>query len=407
MAGLFTHKQLQSTSHVAGKIASCAACGLYSSVESPRMKPYGNFKREIMNIGEAPGEAEDASGMPWQGKTGHLLKRMYKKVGIDLFEDCINLNAVNCRPTDKEGYNRPPTNNEILNCRTRVLKAIDKYKPSVIVLLGTSAIASVIGNHWKKDLGSVSKWRGFCIPEQDYNAWVCPVFHPSYVERGEREIETIYLQDFQRIAEVIDKPLLKYRVPKIEVIEDLSVLYDVPDLVAFDYETTGIKPHEKGHRIICASVATSEDHAYTFMMPNTKKERQPFIDMLANSQISKMAHNMKFEITWSRVRLRTEVNNMLWDSMLAAHILDNRTGITGLKFQTYVNFGIGDYDSDVSPYLQSNDSKNGNALNRIEELIQIPESKEKLLRYCALDSIYQYRLAVLQQQIMDYSYLPF
>ena len=142
------------------------------------------------------------------------------------------------------------------------------------------------------------------------------------------------------------------------------------------------------------------------MMPKSRKARQPFVDLLANPDIGKMAHNIKFEETWSVVRLRQPVKNWVWDSMLAAHVLDNRPGVTGLKFQTYVNFGVIDYDSEVAPYLKA-PTKGGNDFNRIYELLKKPDGEEKLLRYCGLDAIYEYRLAMLQMNKIGYEDLPF
>jgi hypothetical protein len=92
--------------------------------------------------------------------------------------------------------------------------------------------------------------------------------------------------------------------------------------------------------------------------------------------------------------------------MLAAHMLDNRSGITGLKFQTYANFGIADYSSSVTPYLRKKE-EGGNGMNSIFELLEIEGGKEKLLKYCALDSHYQYRLSMMQMKKLDYNYLPF
>jgi len=248
------------------------------------------------------------------------------------------------------------------------------------------------------------KWRGWTIPDRDFKCWVCPVFHPSFVSRAEgKEVETIWKQDLQRAVDCVEKPLPRYRKPKVEIIEDLSILHNLKSKqVAFDYETTGLKPHARGHRIICASVARSENHCFVFMMPKKKRDRQPFIDLLADKSIVKMAHNIKFEEVWGVVRLRQPVQNWIWDSMLAAHILDNRPGVTGLKFQTYVHFGIVDYSSEVAPYLQAN-QKGGNELNRIHELLEKPGGAGKLMHYCALDSIYEYRLALLQRRAMNYN----
>ena len=407
MSGFFTIKQTESKSRPDGKTHSCASCGLYKDAKSPKMAPFGEFKKEILNIGEAPGKTEDERNKPWQGKSGLLLKKVYRRLGIDLFEDCLNINACLCRPMNK-GDNRPPTNLEIDCCRKSLLKVIEDYQPKVIVLLGGSALYAVLGNRWKRSLEGITKWRGFTIPDKELKAWICPTFHPSFVERSEgEEIETIWTQDLQQAFLKVEEPLPKFKKPKITVIEDLSVLNDIKsNLIAFDYETTGIKPHAPGHRIVCASVAVSENECFVFMMPKSKKATQPFIDLLANLHIGKMAHNMKFEEIWSAVRLRQPVANWEWDSMVAAHILDNRPGVTSLKFQTYVNFGIIDYESEVSPYLKSA-SKDGNALNKIQELVKTPKGRELLLEYCALDSVYEYRLAMKQIQIMNYTFLPF
>jgi DNA polymerase len=107
------------------KSFSCSSCGLYDHVKSPRMEPYGKFRKGILNIGEAPGEVEDNRGKPWQGRAGQVLHRVYREVGIDLFEDCLNVNAVSCRPTSKTGSNRTPTDKEIQACKEMFLEYKD------------------------------------------------------------------------------------------------------------------------------------------------------------------------------------------------------------------------------------------------------------------------------------------
>jgi len=406
MEGFFSKKEGTSNLRPDGKTYSCVSCELYKDCKSPKMTSFGNFKKKIMNIGEAPGEVEDERGKPFQGKTGKLLELTYRALGIDLFEDCININAANCRPTDEDGNNRPPTNFEIECCRPIVQRAISEYKPKVIVLLGNSAVYSMIGHRWKKDLGGIMKWRGWAIPDQDYKAWICPTFHPSFVERSEGKVEkVIWVDDLKQAFEKAKEPFPVYVEPKIDVIEDLSVLDYIPDhsFVAIDYETTGLKPHAEGHRIICASVADSRDHAYVFMMPETKKERMPFLDLLANPKIWKVAQNMKFEEAWSVVRLRQPVIGWAHDTMLATHVLDNRPGITGLKFQTYVNFGIVDYASEIDYFLKPKDSSSANNINRIMEVFDRQGGKNMLLQYCGLDAIYELRLYEKQSE----NILPF
>lgn len=407
MEGFFTKRETESISRPDGKIRSCASCGLYRDCETPRMKPAGSFAKSILIIGDAPGKREDQEGLPFQDASSRTLQRTLEKLGIDLWEDCLMMYACHCMPIDENHNPRNPTTLEVDNCRKTTLRIIDEHMPKVVILLGNSAVYSVIGHRWKKDLGDIHKWRGWTIPDQDLKTWLCPVYHPDMLDSKKREIQTIWEQDLQRAIEKVEVIFPKYIQPKIDIITDLSALDSIKaEAVAYDYETTGIKPHAKGHRIICASVADDEDHVFVFLLPKNKEERLPFIRLLENPFIGKMAHNMKYEDTWTKVRLRTTVNNWAWDSMLAAHILDNRPNITGLKFQVYVQFGVVDYDSEVSTWLQSGD-KNGNALNHIEDLLKTSNGKEQLLTYCALDSINEFRLAKLQQKQMDYSFLPF
>lgn len=411
MQAFFSKQETQSISRPNGKMFSCAACGLYKFVLSPRMKPFGNFKKRILNIGEAPGETEDQKGKQWQGKVGRRLQREYRRLGIDLFEDCLNINAINCRPTNDKGGNREPTPNEVACCRSRVLEVIEQYKPHVIVLLGNNAISSIIGHRWKEDMGGIMKWRGWNIPDRDFKAWICPVFHPSYVEREEAgAVDVLWQRDLERAISMIKVPLPVFTDESkyIEIIDckDFmqSNLYPVPEVAAFDFETTGLKPHAPGHQVVCSSVCTDEKHCQVFMMSNKLSGRKPFLDFLSNTKIKKMAHNMKFEEAWATIRLFQNVQGWYWDSMIAAHTLDNRPGITGLKFQTYVNFGVVDYADEISPYLRSK-SKSGNAFNKVLDMIKDPVKKEKLLIYCGLDSIYEYKLALKQQEAI-YGFAP-
>jgi hypothetical protein len=315
---------------------------------------------------------------------------------------------------DKSGNNRPPTNEELNNCRRFVLQTIDKYKPEIIVLFGNSALYSVIGHRWKKDLNGITQWRGWTIPDRDFDAWICPTFHPSYIERSDQGGEkAVWMHDLETIADLVNVALPVYNEPKVDFIEDLSVLETLKDVkknpimtiphVSIDYETTGKKPHAEGHRIVSVAVANTEDHAYAFLLPQSRVERRPLINLLANPNIAKIAQGMKFEEAWSVVRLKQPVQNWGWDTMLASHVLDNRESVTGLKFQTYVQFGIVDYSSEIDPYIKPVDKKNGNAINRIFELLKLPGGKEKLLLYNGLDSIYTYRLCMLQREII----LPF
>lgn len=390
-------------------VHSCVSCGLYKYVLTPRMKPYGKFKKGIMVLGEAPGESEDKRGKPWQGKAGRALQRKCKELGINLFEDCVSLNAVNCHPTDKKGANRTPTEFEIACCRQKVINAVNQYKPKIIILLGGIALSSLIGYKWKSNLGGIMKWRGWTIPDQGYNAWVCPTFHPSFVERQEEknEVEVIWTEDLRQALGKVNQLFLNYANAEdcVHVVENEneaeSVLAGLNEagIMAFDIETTGLKPYNKNsHEIVSISFCNRLNEAWAMPFPKGGRGLKLLKRILQNPKIGKVAANMKFENNWLDVLHGIEVSPWKFDTMQAAHILDNRPGITGLKFQSYVRFGVLGYDEDVSPFLKSPDS---NTPNRIMELVRDKRSFRKLLLYNGIDSLMTYRLALLQMMELE------
>jgi len=408
MVGFFTEKQVGGGG---GKLYTCMTCGKHKRVITPRFKPWGKGRKGILLLAEVPVYADDTAGEPWKSKGGQDLVILLDSLGIDMYEDCVTVYAVHCRTIDEyTGNDRDVNLLDVDMCRKVTWKYLQEIQPKIIISLGIHSIECVIGHHWKKNIGDIDKWRGWVIPDQDLKAWVAPVYHQDYASAVKTEkpvIWRVFENDIKNALMYIHKPWERCKKFDIEIIDDLRPLRDIQEgAVAIDYETTGLKPHAPGHRVVCASVADTPNHCYAFMMPAKKRERQPFIDILANPGVEKMAHNMKFEEAWSVTRLRQPVENWAWDSMVAAHILDNRPGITGLKFQTYVNFGVVDYDSEINPYLKSI-SKGGNEINRIFELVERFGGKEQLLRYCGMDTIYQYRLALKQMDIMDYDGLPF
>lgn len=404
MEGFFTSKEIECKSRPDGKKYTCSTCGLYKTAITPKIQPVGNFKKGILNIGQSPSELDDKLGTHWSDRAGKKLEKIYRRFGIDLFEDCLNINACHCRALNSDGDDRLPLQTEISSCRKSNLKLIEQYQPKLIILFGDLALYSIIGHRWKKELGTINKWRGYAIPDQDFHSWICPIFHPQTILDSKNGVEeTIWLNDLDSAFKLLDKPVPVYKEPKIEILEDLSKLKDIRSgTITIDYETTGIKPHATGHRIVCCAVAVNVDLAYVFMMPKSKKKRQPFVDLLMDKNVVKVAHNMKFEETWSRVRLRQKVEGWVHDTMICAHALDNRQGITNLKIQTYLQFGIVDYASEIAPYLQSVDGTS-NGLNKIDHLLSLPNGDRKLMKYCAYDAVYEYRLYKQQQLDM----LPF
>lgn len=365
---------------------SCLYCGRFNDAPVPRLGGFGGFQKQILILVPQPG-GKDTDGVHVVGKITKVLSGL----NCDVSSAALTIAVNRCHGDD-------PSIKQVECCRKNVMAVIKEKSPAAIIAFGKNALFSLIGDRYPEALGAFDVWRGQIIPDQELGCWIHPVWAPDDVYMDRPEMVKTWQDDLAWALTYYRMPFRKYTEPEIVYLDnDLSELNNIQSgVISFDYETTGIKPHAPGHRIVCASVAVSADKVYAFMLPETRSAREPFLQLLRNPEVGKMAHNMKFEDTWSRVRLRTEVQGWQWDSMLAAHILDNRTSTNSLKFQTYVHFGVIDYASEVSPYLRGKED-GANSLNRIMELIKTASGRQQLLKYCAMDSIFQYRLSILQK----------
>ena len=88
---------------------------------------YGNENADVLLIGEAPGADEDRSGIPFVGRSGHLLDKMLQSINVDR-NDCFVTNVLPWRPPG----NRTPTEGETAVCLPFLRKQIDLVKPKIL-----------------------------------------------------------------------------------------------------------------------------------------------------------------------------------------------------------------------------------------------------------------------------------
>lgn len=394
--GFFHSSQLAQMKAPLPILPQCGACGLYKTCKSPKMEVYGKGRRKILIVGEAPGEDEDDKDRPFCGKSSQELKEVLAKCGVDMDKECWLTNALICRPPKNE-----ISDDKMIDyCRPNLVKTITELEPEIIIPLGGIAVESLLGWLWKDDVGAVTRWVGWNIPYQRLNCWICPTWHPSYVLRAREQRNEVPGIMF---AKHLDKATAHDNRPGVnkEIFDGIQTftgdasqalhefhISPKTHLICFDFETDRLKPDHKDAWIVCCSVTNGVDTLAFPWEPN--KERVKAI--LEDPSIGKMSHNMKFEDRWCR-REGIAVANWVWCSMNNAHILDNRSDITSLKFQTFVRLGLDEYDSHIKPFLYSDGG--GNAPNRIKE-VYFPD----LLKYCALDSIYEYEVAQEQMKEM-------
>jgi len=407
--GLFSKKSTELQGSPDGKFYGCFSCGLSKAAKHPRMQPWGLFKKKILIIKPTPTFKEDRAGRPWVGNVSTFFKNMLKDEGIDLYEDCLTTFAVQCPAFNEDLQERSPTGIEIRSCSKIVHGIISKYKPKLIILLGKAPLLSIFQHRWKKGSFEMNKWMGWLIPDQDLKTWVLPMMHPSTLFKMQEfpEVKRIWLNHFEDALQKYEAPIPEYSLnpDNIQIIDTESEirrflhLLRKQKLFVWDIETTGIKPHDKSkHKIFVISFCWEDNKAYTITMPKEPRNIQLLRKILADKNIAKIAHNMKYENMWANVILDTKVENWYWDTMQAAHVLNNQPGIVGLKFQTLVRLGTADYDSEVSSFLKAEDNTDGNSVNRLAKLMETPQGREKVMLYCGYDSLCTYRLFKLQKE---------
>lgn len=392
MIGFFKSSTIQKKKLV-GLVPRCGACGLLKGCRSPKMAVYGEGRKDVLVVGEAPGEKEDLQGRPFIGKAGEYLRQALDEVDVDLDQDAWTTNAVICRPPK----NRTPDGKQIASCRPNLVETIAHYHPRVVILLGRSAMAGVLELYWKSDLGSVERWAGWQIPLEAH--WVCPTFHPSFLLRTKNQLMDRLFESHLRAAFALDrsppklpdfKQLIKISYDEDEVYQALWEINREGGWAAVDYETTCIKPEWPKGQIISCAVSNGRQ---TISYPWIGRAITATHSLLKSNRTQKIASNLKFEERWTLKTFGHGVRCWGWDTMLAAHCLDNRTGICSLKFQSFVKMGVPSYNEKVEAYLQNYDGP----YNRITEI-----EPNELLFYGGMDALLEYKLAMKQRREMGY-----
>jgi uracil-DNA glycosylase family 4 len=393
--GFFTAQQL-ATATAAPVDPQCSICGLAGGCTSPRMAVTGRGLRGVLVVAEAPGKDEDAQGTQLIGEAGQLLRQKLAGVGVDLDKDCWKTNACCCRPQG----NATPTDKQTIACRPKLLREIRELDPTVILLLGATAVKSLVGHLWREDVGPIGRWVGWRMPVQGINAWVCPTWHPSYLLRTKSPVLELLFEEHLRDAMALSErpwqsPLPDYRQHVQRILDPEVAAEHLRSMilrggpVAVDYETNMLRPHHPRAAIVSCAVCQGGTH--TIVYPWYGDVIAATGELLA-SPVKKIASNMKFEEAWTRWAFGHGVRNWYWDTMLAAHALDNRPGITGLKFQAFARLGMGDYAAGITHYLED-EQKDGT--NRIKEI-----DLDDLLLYNGMDAKLEHDLAVMQMEEM-------
>lgn len=130
----------------------------------------GPSNPDIMLVGEAPGQLENAKREPFLGPAGLKLNELIKKIGRTR-EEIYLTNVVKYWPTRDNGSTRSPSVYELMAARPYILQEIEEVNPVVVGLLGFSAISCVL-----PDFKTVNEAHAQLIA----NLYV-PLYHPAQI----------------------------------------------------------------------------------------------------------------------------------------------------------------------------------------------------------------------------------
>lgn len=131
----------------------------------------GDMHAPLMLIGEGPGEQEDKQGLAFVGPAGQLLTRMLAAIQLPR-ERVYICNVVKCRPP----RNRQPSPEEMQACIGHLRAQAALVKPKVILLLGATAVAAVLGPDYR-----ITRCRGQWFERK--GTWIIATYHPSALLR--------------------------------------------------------------------------------------------------------------------------------------------------------------------------------------------------------------------------------
>jgi len=122
-------------------LASCQGCGLHAARATVVPGAGATQAVDWLVVGEAPGDHDDRTGLPFQGKAGELLQAMLAAAGLAADGSVFYTNLIKCRPRG----NRRPSPDEIAACLPYLRRQITLLRPARILLLGRLATQVLLG----------------------------------------------------------------------------------------------------------------------------------------------------------------------------------------------------------------------------------------------------------------------
>lgn len=365
------------------KPIQCAKCPLLASRMVPPWKPKKENKNVIMLLGEAPSTRFPENSAPFTDRDGKITTMLLKRLqayyhtlenGVKRWFDIETYMSyvVRCCTDDTP-------KKEIINlCRTHLDADIIRYKPRIVITFGATATQALAQTRAK-----FNDIRGTFLPatinagNEIINYKIFPTYSPKALlaqpglfNEALRELQRAFAYseniEFRRLTE--NELRTSYRFPR--TIDEVRILCDEiighcndgysPEthFISVDTETSMLEMYDPASKIIMISFAWAErkaaaillDHPKGWWTPEQLEQVMFHVKRVLASRKPKVLHNYKFDNQVIEHRYGWELNNVVWDTMGAEHLLEeDKKGSYGLKALTRVRLPLyADYDDKVS-----------------------------------------------------------
>lgn len=291
----------------------------------------GPINATVAIIGEAPGEREKATGMPFMGGAGQLLWDALRRINLKR-SDVYSTNVVKRqlsthKDRDAPDDGKPHVQKHELSNWQNLLRWELSQLPNLkyVLALGNMALEALT------DKSGITDWRGSVLSVKFDNReiYVIPTYNPAFPLR-EPKTEIVFRFDIGRLGRVMTNG---YKMPDIacvlnptldEAIQWVDKMQDEKKPVSLDIEvitneTACIGLANEKTRGMCISLRGLKHNRYS--VTDERQLLQRFQRFFDDPSTRIVAQNGSFDSYFLWCRDRLQIRRVWFDTLLAHHAL--------------------------------------------------------------------------------------
>lgn len=317
---------------------SGSAAGRHTFVHNGYAHPVTDERcNDILVVCDAQHPDAERWGNPMHPENMRMFTQLAEKYGVT--QDDITFIGL-CPPIPQQDIKSAArTWKHVENYSEGVLTYIDQQKPKLVVTLGALSSRVLFDR-----AVSITKARGVVAQPKPNRPPVMPMLSPGFVSRLPEHKPT-FEGDISTLGKM---KKAKYDASDLVGIEtDYQWCYDLqfmldhrPNALAVDTETTGLRWHQDGTKVICVQLSPAPGISYIVpvdeeyirrwqahfprdLLDNLPKLLSQLKELLEDGNIQKMGHNIKYDhMMMRKAPLNINTQNWKYDTQLMAFGVD-------------------------------------------------------------------------------------